>query len=142
MQVVLPGAIDTEFWDRAGLPVKNLPEAMVMSANELVDAALAGLDQGEIVTRPSLPDRADWRTLVAARLALAPNLSRKHVASHYLALARKSTARDQPHRTDRAQLAQPDRLAGLTRSEFVIRLLPSARRRRSWSECPTLAPPR
>ena len=87
VQVVLPGAIDTEFWDRAGLPVKNLPEAMVMSADALVDASLAGLDQGEIVTIPSLPDLADWNTLDAARLALAPNLSRKHPALRYLALA-------------------------------------------------------
>lgn len=87
VQVVLPGAIDTEFWDRAGLPVKNLPEAMVMSAEELVDASLAGLDQGEIVTIPSLPDLADWNALDAARLALAPNLSRKRPAARYLALA-------------------------------------------------------
>jgi len=87
VQVVLPGAIDTEFWDRAGLPVKNLPEAIVMSADELVDASLAGLDQGEIVTIPSLPDLADWNTLESARLALAPKLSRKHAASRYLALA-------------------------------------------------------
>jgi short-subunit dehydrogenase len=87
VQVVLPGAIDTEFWDRAGLPVKNLPEAIVMSAEHLVDASLAGLDQGEIVTIPSLPDRADWETLETARLALAPNLSHKRAASRYLAPA-------------------------------------------------------
>ena len=27
VQVVLPGATSTEFWDIAGLPVSNLPEA-------------------------------------------------------------------------------------------------------------------
>jgi len=87
VQVVLPGVIDTEFWDHAGLPVRNLPESMVMRADELVDASLAGLEQGEIVTIPSLPDLADWHTLDRARLALAPNLSRKHAAARYFAIA-------------------------------------------------------
>src|SRR3979490_1971536 len=47
VQAVLPGATATEFWDIAGLPVHNLPAAIVMSSDNLVDAALAGLDQGE-----------------------------------------------------------------------------------------------
>jgi len=51
VQAVLPGATATEFWDIAGLPVQNLPAEIVMSAEDIVDAALAGLDQGEIVTR-------------------------------------------------------------------------------------------
>jgi short-subunit dehydrogenase len=75
VQAVLPGAIATEFWDIAGLPVSNLPTAMVMSAEHLVDAALAGYDQGELVTLPSLPDAADWTAADNARKALAPNLS-------------------------------------------------------------------
>jgi hypothetical protein len=32
-----------------------------MKANEMVDAALVGFDQGEFMTIPSLPDLADWR---------------------------------------------------------------------------------
>ena len=31
-----------------------------MQSDDLVDAALAGFDQGELVTIPSLPDAADW----------------------------------------------------------------------------------
>jgi uncharacterized protein len=31
-----------------------------MAAEDTVDAALAGLDQGETVTIPSLPDKAEW----------------------------------------------------------------------------------
>jgi uncharacterized protein len=31
-----------------------------MSAEDMVDAALAGLDQGEIVSIQSLPDNAEW----------------------------------------------------------------------------------
>ena len=49
-----------------------------MGVNELVDAALAGLDQGEVVI-PSLPKAANWQTYEAARLALGPNLSRNPI---------------------------------------------------------------
>jgi short-subunit dehydrogenase len=83
VQAVLPGAIRTEFWDRAGLPVHNLPEQWVMTADHLVDASLAGLDQGELVTIPSLPNLEDWKKLDAARLALGPNLSRNRPADRY-----------------------------------------------------------
>lgn len=83
VQVVLPGATATEFWDIAGLPVNNLPETMVMTTENLVDAALAGLAQGEAVTIPSLPDSADWDTYESARLALGPNLSRREPAARY-----------------------------------------------------------
>jgi uncharacterized protein len=83
VQAVLPGATATEFWDRAKLPVHNLPADWVMTAEELVDAALAGLDQGELITIPSLPDIGDWEKLDQTRKALAPNLSRKHSAARY-----------------------------------------------------------
>src|SRR6266446_5277614 len=35
VQAVLPGAIATEFWDIAGLPGRNLPSGIVMSAENL-----------------------------------------------------------------------------------------------------------
>jgi hypothetical protein len=65
------------------LPVDNLPEQTVMRAEEMVDASLAGLDQGELITIPSLPDLADWETFEAARKALGPNLTHKHSAARY-----------------------------------------------------------
>ncbi|MCQ8277624.1 SDR family oxidoreductase [Acetobacteraceae bacterium KSS8] len=80
VQAVLPGATRTAFWGPAG---DHLPAAMVMDAEELVDAALAGLDAGEDVTIPSLPDRADWDAFNAARGRLGPNLSRQHAAARY-----------------------------------------------------------
>jgi short-subunit dehydrogenase len=83
LQAVLPGATSTAFWDRAGLAVDNLPSQMVMSAEDMVDAALAGLDQGELVTIPSLPEAADWERLNAARLHLGPNLSHSVPAARY-----------------------------------------------------------
>ncbi len=85
VQVVLPGATSTEFWDIAGLPVSNLPEAIVMPAADMVDAALAGLDQGELVTIPSLPDIDDWNAFENARQALGPNLSHRRPARRLLA---------------------------------------------------------
>jgi len=83
VQAVLPGATSTEFWDRARFPVHNFPGDFVMTAEDMVDASLAGLDQGELITIPALPDIADWEKFDEARKALAPNLSRKHSAARY-----------------------------------------------------------
>src|ERR1700726_3136476 len=83
VQAVLPGATATEFWDIAGLPVHNLPAEIVMSAEDMVDAALAGLDQGEIVTIPSLPDKAEWEGFDAARRAMSGKLSSSVPAGRY-----------------------------------------------------------
>jgi uncharacterized protein len=83
VQAVLPGATATEFWDIAGTPVQHLPAQIVMSAQDMVDASLAGLDQGEVVTIPSLPDSADWEAFEDARRKLTPNLSRVEPAARY-----------------------------------------------------------
>jgi short-subunit dehydrogenase len=83
VQAVLPGATSTEFWDRAKFPVHNFPGEMVMTAEEMVDASLAGLDQGELITIPALPDIADWKKFDEARIALGPKLSRRHSAARY-----------------------------------------------------------
>jgi short-subunit dehydrogenase len=83
VQAVLPGATATELWERAGMPIANLPAAIVMKAEDVVDAALVGFDQGELVTIPSLPDAADWAAYEAARQKLMPNLSRNTPAARY-----------------------------------------------------------
>lgn len=83
VQAVMPGATRTEIWERAGMDLNAFPSEMVMDVNEMVDAALAGFDQHELVTIPSLPDAADWDALVSARHALGPNLSLQHAASRY-----------------------------------------------------------
>jgi len=85
IQAVLPGAIETPFWDKAGVPVQHLPNEIVMKVDDLVDAALAGLDMGEVITIPSLPDAGEWERLNAARLAMGPNLSRNVPAARYRA---------------------------------------------------------
>jgi len=84
LQVVLPGAIRTEFFNRIGMSIDSrFPSEMIMDATDLVDGALAGFDQGELVTIPSLPDMTDWETFVAARLALVPNVSHSKPAARY-----------------------------------------------------------
>jgi uncharacterized protein len=83
VQAVLPGATATEFWDIAGLPVHNLPAEIVMSAEDMVDAALVNLDQGEIVTIPSLPDKAEWDAFETARRAMSGRLSSVVPARRY-----------------------------------------------------------
>jgi short-subunit dehydrogenase len=83
VQAVLPGATSTPFWDKAGVPVQHLPATIVMTPEKLVDASLAGLDQGEVITIPSLPDIADFQALETARKALGPNLSRNTPAKRY-----------------------------------------------------------
>ena len=87
IQAVLPGATATPFWDVAGMPSSNLPQEIVMTTDDLVDAALAGFDQGELVTIPPLPEKAEWDRWEAARRDMAPRLSLKNAAPRY-ALAR------------------------------------------------------
>jgi len=83
IQAVLPGATATELWDRSGYPLSNLPKEIVMTTEDMVDAALVGLAQGEFATIPALPDKADWDAYEAARNALAPNLSHAQPAARY-----------------------------------------------------------
>jgi len=86
VQVVLPGATATDFWRLSGKPVEQLPREIVMSAEDMVDAALAGFDQGEFVTIPALADAEQWASYEAARQAMMPGLSRAKPADRYSAV--------------------------------------------------------
>ena len=84
LQAVLPGATRTEIWDRSGSGGADaIDPANLMEVEDLVDAALAGFDQGELITIPSLPDPADFAAYDAARQKLLPNLSRNRSAERY-----------------------------------------------------------
>jgi short-subunit dehydrogenase len=83
VQAVLPGVTRTEIWERSGIDASQIPAEMVMEAGEMVDAALSGLDQGELITIPSLPNASDWDDFVKARLVMAPNLSKSTAAARY-----------------------------------------------------------
>jgi short-subunit dehydrogenase len=84
IQTVLPGATRTEIWERAGTDVDSrLPPERIMDVDEMVDAALKGLELGERITIPSLPDAQQLADVESARLKLGPNLSWAHPAARY-----------------------------------------------------------
>lgn len=83
IQAVLPGATATPFWDNGGLPLEQLDKSIVMSAYDLVDAALAGFLSGELVTIPSLHNDAYWQAMERNRQAMIPHLSSNVPASRY-----------------------------------------------------------
>jgi uncharacterized protein len=83
VQVVLPGATRTAIWEKAGTDIAALPPGIVMDVDDMVDAALAGLERGEGVTIPSLPDMADWEAYEAARKNMRPKLSLSSPAARY-----------------------------------------------------------
>lgn len=57
VRLVLPGAVVSEGWDVAGgAELEPLPDAIVMTTEDCVDAVMSGLDQGEPVIAPSLHD--------------------------------------------------------------------------------------
>jgi short-subunit dehydrogenase len=81
VQCVLPGVTRTEIWSQSSLDA--IPAHMIMEVDELVDAALSGYDQGEVVTIPSLPDIQEWNRYDEARRRMAPELSRDVAADRY-----------------------------------------------------------
>ncbi len=88
VQAVMPGATATDFWDLSGTPLDQVPGDIVMKADHMVDAALAGFDQGELVTLPALADIADWHAYETARQNMMPKLSRSTPAARYGIAAR------------------------------------------------------
>jgi short-subunit dehydrogenase len=83
IQAVLPGATATELWAKAGLPYQNLPPSIVMSPEDVVDAALVGLDQNELVTIPGLHDEAEWTRFEEARRAISTRFGNSVPAPRY-----------------------------------------------------------
>jgi len=85
IQAVLPGATATDIWESAGLSWKDLPAATVMQVEDMVDAALAGLDLGERVTIPGLQDADEWDRFEAARRAISQRFANATPAPRYRA---------------------------------------------------------
>jgi uncharacterized protein len=88
VQAVLPGATRTDLWAKSGVDVDAMPAERVMDVGDMVDAALAGLDLGEAITIPALPDTAAWDHFQHARLALGPGLSRREPGARYGVMTR------------------------------------------------------
>ena len=56
----------------------------MMEVEDLVAAALHGLDAGELITIPSVEEMGLWQTLDEARGAMIPFISLNKPASRYL----------------------------------------------------------
>jgi len=83
VQLVLPAASATDIWEVAGLPLSHLDPATVMQPEDVVDAALAGLDQRELVTLPSLEEAQLWSEFLELRGRLFAAAQRSKPASRY-----------------------------------------------------------
>jgi short-subunit dehydrogenase len=77
-------------WEIAGMPWQKLPPSIVMSVEEMVDAALVGLDIGELVTIPGLQDGDEWTRFEAARRAISQRFGNSVPAPRYRIQARRS----------------------------------------------------
>jgi uncharacterized protein len=82
IQSVLPGATATDFWDVAGYAPQKTG-ANTMRATDLVDAALAGLDQGELVTIPGLHEPEAWTEWEEGRRAISKKFGNAKPAARY-----------------------------------------------------------
>lgn len=81
VQAVLPNATATEFWATAGWPLSD--PTGVMSAEDLVDAALIDLDRGVFVSIPPLQDQEQWEAYESAREVLKANFGTNKPAPRY-----------------------------------------------------------
>jgi hypothetical protein len=83
IQLVMPGPIRTEFFSSQGVSESIFPLESYLSPEQLVDAALAGLDAGEAVTIPSMLDEQVWIALEAARTEFVKATMSGKVAMRY-----------------------------------------------------------
>ncbi|WP_431946105.1 SDR family NAD(P)-dependent oxidoreductase [Actinacidiphila sp. bgisy167] len=83
VQVLVPGALETAIWDGSGIELDQVPKEAVMAPRDAARAGLAGLDAGELVTIPSLPEHATWEAYENARQELIPGLSLSRPAGRY-----------------------------------------------------------
>jgi short-subunit dehydrogenase len=82
IQTVLPAATATEFWDIAGYAPQKT-SAATMRAEDMVDAALAGFDAGELVTIPALHEEEAWVQWEQERRQFGAKFGNAKPASRY-----------------------------------------------------------
>lgn len=84
IQAVLPAGTVTEFYEAAGMAISDFDPKVFMTAEQLVDAALAGLDRNETVTLPSVHDVELWTNFETARQNLFGGTQNGSPAQRYL----------------------------------------------------------
>ena len=70
VQLVAPAATVSEIWEVSGFPLSSVDPNIVMSTEDLVDAALLGLERKEKVTAPSVQDEVALTAYSEAASAL------------------------------------------------------------------------
>jgi short-subunit dehydrogenase len=70
VQLVLPAATATDIWELSGVPLSVLDPEVVMTVDDCVNAAIAGLDLGEEVTMPSVENVGLLKAFDEARTSL------------------------------------------------------------------------
>ena len=83
VQLVMPGVVISEGWDVAGVSISTMDPASVMTTEDCVDAALSGLDLGELITAPSLQDETLLQNFEAASAALLQGVFQGEPAARY-----------------------------------------------------------
>ena len=82
VHVVCPGIVATEFHEVQGMDLSSLPR---MSAQDVVTAALAGVERGEVVIAPGVEDATLLQSVFEAELAAfhgqSPQLASRYRAS-------------------------------------------------------------
>jgi short-subunit dehydrogenase len=84
VQAVLPAGTTTDFYETAGVSISAFDPKVFMTAEQLVDAALVGLDRGETVTLPSVHDESLWLNFDDARAKLSAGTQNGSPAPRYL----------------------------------------------------------
>ncbi|WP_193334918.1 SDR family NAD(P)-dependent oxidoreductase [Devosia beringensis] len=84
VQAVLPAGTVTDFYETAGISIDNFDASVFMTAEQLVDAGLAGMDRGEQVTLPSVHDEDLWASYDAARAKLFAGTQNGQPAPRYV----------------------------------------------------------
>jgi uncharacterized protein len=116
IQAVLPGATATGLWEIAGRPHQDLPPEIVMSPEDMVDAALAGFDLGELVTIPPLHDNDEWIRFESSRRALSQRFGNSVPAPRYKT-ARQPAWRDLITSNGRASEILAEKRAGASEND-------------------------
>jgi short-subunit dehydrogenase len=82
IQVVCPGTVPTEFHRLMGMDVTRMP-ITAMPASDVVQAALAGLQLGEVVCIPGLDDPAALEQVRASQLGVFEHSRANVLADRY-----------------------------------------------------------
>jgi short-subunit dehydrogenase len=83
VQTVLPASTATDFWAVPASKGRGASAESLMDPEAMVDAALVGLDDGELVTLPSLQNPEDWNRFERMRREIRPRLANAKPAPHY-----------------------------------------------------------